>query len=283
MRLGALLAAVLCLLAAPAVAGPWEDALAAHDAGRYEEALELLKPLAEGGNLDAQNKLSHMYWYGEGTEPDYPTALGWSRRAAAAGSAAAMHDIGSHYAAGLGVEQSDEKAFEWFLKSAEAGDPMSAGGVSLWYLMGRGTEVDLAKYTYWQNIALAQGEKYAQLFVAQSRLQAGNLSGVDDLLQRAAAQRLPVAAFQLGELFPSGEDGWPVDPAQAYMWMTVADAVGCLEAPAILTRIAAGMDAAQLEESARLAALWLELHPVEPGEVHPVKLKACRQPPSVKG
>lgn len=284
VRLGTwIFIALLCFSASPACAGDWEDALAAHDAGRYEEALALLEPLAEAGNLDAQNKLSHMYWYGEGTEPDYAKALNWSQTAAAAGSASAMYDIGVHYRTGLGVDQSDEEAFGWFLKSAEAGGSHGARNVALSYFLAIGVEADLAKFYHWQDIAVERGDKTMQLLAAETRLAAGLRDEADRLLQSAAAQNLADAQFRLGELFLEGESGWPKDAAQAYVWMTIAAASGCLEAPTIIKRIAEGMSAAQLSEAAALAEMWQEAHPIEPGQVHPVKRTACRAAPSVSG
>jgi len=282
LRLG-ICAAVVLLghLPAPAFAGDWEDALAAHDAGRYEKALALFEPLAEAGNVDAQNKLSHMYWYGEGTESDYATALGWSQRAAATGSAHAMYDLGVHYSTGLGVEQSEERAFEWFLKSAETGDPLAARSVAILYILGRGVEVDPVQYIRWRMISLERGEKYMQLLEAMDQLAAGRRERADQLLQSSAAQNLADAQFLLGELFLEGESNWPQDNAQAHMWMTIAAASGCLEAPAILKRIAEAMSVAQLEQSATLAEMWLAANPVEPGQVHPIKRTACKVAPTL--
>lgn len=277
-------AALLCAAALPAFAGDWEDGLAAHDAGHYEQALALLEPLAEAGDVDAQNKLSHMYWYGEGTPSDYARALGWSRRAAEAGSAHAMYDIGVHYRNGLGgVTQNDAEAFAWFLKSAEAGDPQGAGNVALSYLLARGVEMDLAQYAHWRSVALERGERHMQLLEAQDRLAAGQQEKADRLLQSSAAKNVADAQFQLGELFLEGQSGWPQDAVQAHMWLTIAAASGCLEAPAILKRIADSMNAAQLEQSATLAALWREAHPIEPGRVHPIKRTACKSAPMLNG
>ncbi|WP_176730399.1 tetratricopeptide repeat protein [Devosia insulae] len=285
MRLKILAAvALLCATVLPAFAGEWEDALAAHDAGRYEVALALLEPLADAGNVDAQNKLSHMYWYGEGTPSDYARALGWSRRAAEAGSAHAMYDLGVHYRTGLGgVIKSDAEAFKWFLKSAEAGDSQAAGNVALSYLLGKGVERDLAQYAYWRRIALERGERSMQLLEALDQLAAGQPEKADQLLQSSAAKNLAEAQFQLAELFLQGHSGWPADEVQAHMWLTIAAASGCLEAPALAKRLAQGMNTESLSQSATLAEMWQAANPVEPGQVHPIKHQACKAAPMVNG
>ena len=56
MIAGLILAAQI-LGAAGAVAGPWEDGMAAYNRGDYVPAIRLFRPLAEQGNAKAQNVL----------------------------------------------------------------------------------------------------------------------------------------------------------------------------------------------------------------------------------
>jgi hypothetical protein len=51
---GGVLAASL-LVTSGAVAGPWEDGMAAYNRGDYVPAIRLFRPLAEQGNPKAQN------------------------------------------------------------------------------------------------------------------------------------------------------------------------------------------------------------------------------------
>jgi len=60
----------LMLLATPVVAGDFEDALAAANAGDFQKAFRLWKPLAEQGNADAQFNLGFMYDNGDGVPKD---------------------------------------------------------------------------------------------------------------------------------------------------------------------------------------------------------------------
>jgi len=53
--------ALTMTLVSAAVAGPFEDGLAAHDRGDYATALRLWRPLAEQGTADAQHMLGIMY------------------------------------------------------------------------------------------------------------------------------------------------------------------------------------------------------------------------------
>lgn len=268
-------AVVLFVAASPAFAGDYEDALAAHDAGKYEEALELLKPLGEAGNVDAQNKLSHMYWYGEGTAVDYDEALRWSRRAAATGSASAYYDIGVHYRAGLGVPQSDELAFEWQLKAANLGDSWAAKSVAVSYALGRGVSPDPILYLHWLRVAADLGSPDAELLIGIMSLSLGDIAEADRMLQASAASSEPEAALKLGRLFLEGTDGWSKDPTQALMWLTIAGRAGCLEAPALLKRAAAEADPRTLQDLDALVASWEAANPFKPGRFHPPEPLTC--------
>ena len=60
MRLS-IFVAVLLLRTVPAVAGPLEDGLAAYKAREFDKAVQLLKPRADEGNADAQQKIGRLY------------------------------------------------------------------------------------------------------------------------------------------------------------------------------------------------------------------------------
>ncbi len=63
--------AVAVMLTGVAVAGPFEDGVAAYKRGDYATALRLWRPLAEQGDADAQFNLGLMYANGEGVPQDY--------------------------------------------------------------------------------------------------------------------------------------------------------------------------------------------------------------------
>jgi TPR repeat protein len=73
-------------LAAPALAGPFEDGVAAYDRKDYAAALWIFRPLAEQGNASAQNNLGVMYAIGNGMPQDYVEAHKWANLAAAQGN-----------------------------------------------------------------------------------------------------------------------------------------------------------------------------------------------------
>jgi TPR repeat protein len=93
MIIGGLVAAALILGIAGAVAGPWEDGMAAYNRGDYMPAIRLFRPLAEQGNAKAQNVLGVMYRKGEGVARNSVRAFLWFNRAAARGDARAKAEL----------------------------------------------------------------------------------------------------------------------------------------------------------------------------------------------
>jgi TPR repeat protein len=93
MIIGGLIAAAQILGIAGAVAGPWEDGMAAYNRGDYVPAIRLFRPLAEQGNAKAQSVLGVMYRKGEGVARNSVRAFIWFSRAAARGDARAKAEL----------------------------------------------------------------------------------------------------------------------------------------------------------------------------------------------
>ena len=87
--IGVAIIAGYLLGAAGALAGPWEDGMAAYNRGDYLPAIRLFRPLAEGGNPKAQNVLGVMYRKGEGVARNSVRSFIWFSAAAARGDAKA--------------------------------------------------------------------------------------------------------------------------------------------------------------------------------------------------
>jgi hypothetical protein len=83
MIFGSLIMAAQILGGFGAVAGPWEDGMAAYNRGDYVPAIRLFRPLAEQGNAKAQNVLGVMYRRGQGVARNSVGAFLWLNRAAA--------------------------------------------------------------------------------------------------------------------------------------------------------------------------------------------------------
>src|SRR4029453_2986683 len=89
-------------IAGGAVAGPFEDAQAAHSRRDYATALRLWRPLADQGNAEAQYALGFMYDGGQGVPKNYATAAKWRRLAADQGHTLAQFNLGALYDDGKG-------------------------------------------------------------------------------------------------------------------------------------------------------------------------------------
>lgn len=69
--------AVFALVAQPSMATPFKDALTAYASGDFNRALQILRPLAEEGDANAQFWLGMMYRLGEGVPPSKLHAYVW--------------------------------------------------------------------------------------------------------------------------------------------------------------------------------------------------------------
>jgi uncharacterized protein len=114
LRRAMLTVLVLVVTAQAAIAGPWEDAVAAHARGDYATTLLLLRPLADQGLAKAQERLGALYYGGQGVPQDYAEAVKWFRLAAKRGDANALYALGLMYYNGQGVAQDYTEAVKWF-------------------------------------------------------------------------------------------------------------------------------------------------------------------------
>ena len=88
-----LIAAVQILGGRGALAGPWEDGMAAYNRGDYAPAMAFFKPLARQGNAKAQAVIGAMYRKGQGVAKSSAHAFMWLSIAAARGDAVARTEM----------------------------------------------------------------------------------------------------------------------------------------------------------------------------------------------
>jgi len=136
---------------APASAGAnYEAGSAAYDAGDYDKALRIWRPLAEKGDVRAQRGMGKMYEKGRGVERDFATALKWYRPAAEKGDAESQYRLSVGYGYGLGVKKDEAKAIEWLRKAAENGQKRAQRSLAKGYEDGlKGLPRDPVKAKYW--------------------------------------------------------------------------------------------------------------------------------------
>ena len=75
----------------------FQKGMEAYNNGDFATALKEWKPLAEGGDTDAQYNLGIMYDEGQGVPQDYQEAVKWMTLAANQGKAEAQKNLGILY------------------------------------------------------------------------------------------------------------------------------------------------------------------------------------------
>lgn len=115
----------------------------------YAQAMEILKPFAEQGDLQAQVKVGFMYYYGEGVEQDYGKAAFWLSQAAQNGNPIAQTMLAKMYHYGWGVEKDPQKAFELCYSAAQKGYAEAQAHIGILYAQGLGTGQDTSAAVNW--------------------------------------------------------------------------------------------------------------------------------------
>ena len=95
--------------------------------GEYATAFEMLYPMAQTGNADAEELIGSMYALGLSVPRDDVRAFEWYLRASLRGHAGAQSGIGWYYEVGRGMPAPDLiRGYAWYTLSAIGGDPDAA-------------------------------------------------------------------------------------------------------------------------------------------------------------
>ncbi len=109
------LASFCALILTPAVSlADYESGIAAYEAENYDEAFQILKPLADNGDSEAQYQIAEMYKYGEGTAESIDEAIVWYKKSAEQLNSSALFDLGWMHKAGRLVATDLPYAYMWF-------------------------------------------------------------------------------------------------------------------------------------------------------------------------
>jgi hypothetical protein len=250
----------------------WLKALMLFDAGRYEESLELLTPLAEAGNVDAQEILYASYTYGYGVTIDHAKALDWLRRSAELGDADAQDAMGHHCFTGTGVKQDDREAMRWFRLAAGQGNASAIYNLGVMTMNGHGTEADLSEAWRLIQWAAELDNPDALFLVAGAAMQAAPSTGSIDLAMDYLARAAQLGQRQASALLGVVLEDFPEDPQhrlKSAFHYQAAVLAGCED-----VREAAARAVARLSPDERAAldynlALWLPK--TDPRDPQPVK------------
>ena len=150
-----------------------EDAKSAFDNKDFEKAYELLTPLAEAKNAEAQTRLGIMYLNGQGVEMDLTKGLRLIMEAAnqghdvaqvcalnvcmdmaRQGDTGAMYNVGGMCLKGWGGEQDKSVCLKWLEEAGRLGHIRSAEQLNNIYKKGQfGITRDKEKADEWKDVA----------------------------------------------------------------------------------------------------------------------------------
>ncbi len=119
--------------------------IAAFEAKEFRRSLQLLQPLAEKGNAQAQYRLAIQYQAGLGVVHNPLQACNWMRKAAEQHHGLALHGLGIMYFYGECVEKNECEAARWLQRAADQGLVGSMAVLAGMYEQGLGVEKNTAR------------------------------------------------------------------------------------------------------------------------------------------
>ena len=208
-----------------AVAGQFEDGVAAYQRGDYTAAFRLWMPLAEQGDAQAQANVASMYVDGSGVPQDYEKAVQWYHSSANQGNALAERNLGILLYSGNGVPRDYEEAAKWLRKAAEHGVDTAQAVLGTMYANGIGVSKNSNEAAKWYGKAADQGNVSAQdilggMYVRGEGVAQNYLEAVR-LFNLAANNGNIDAQCNLSSMYASGK-GVEADYVTAYKWNIIA-------------------------------------------------------------
>jgi TPR repeat protein/formylglycine-generating enzyme required for sulfatase activity len=205
-----------------ATTAPFDEGEQAFEEGRYQEAMRLLRPIADQGHPGAQFMLGVIYTHGLGVEADISEAAKLFRKAADSGIAEAKVNLGIFYEGGHGVAQDYGAAAALYREAADEGVAEAHFLLGNLYLEGLGVDQDLAEAVRLFRIGAEGGDVHAQHSLAVSYL-LGNGVTMDPAesarwMRKAADSGLAAAQAALGAMYLHGL-GVARDETQALLWL----------------------------------------------------------------
>jgi TPR repeat protein len=153
------IAALFTIIFNTALAGDFEDGLAAYQQKDYTTALAKFRSAAQQGILGAADLVGTMYYEGLGVIQDYKVAYSWYDLAAKQGFALSQFSVAFMYYNGQGVAQNYKEALRWFHRAARQGNVRAQQSLGAMYFNGEGVSQDYVRSHMWSNIAAVGGDK----------------------------------------------------------------------------------------------------------------------------
>jgi len=129
----------------------------AHKRGEFAAAIELLRPIAETGDPEAQNAVGEMLTDGKGgVTIDEIEAAAWFRKAAMQGYAPGQVNLGLMLEVGQGVIRDQAEASRWYRRAALDGFAEGQHNLARLYETGKGVPLDIGQAVFWYAKAVNQ-------------------------------------------------------------------------------------------------------------------------------
>jgi len=151
-----LLIAILFCLSGKASGQSFVDATIALQRGDFEEALQIMRTLADQGSDRAQYSMGYLLTQDENIEPDPDQAADWYLKAANQGHVRAQYDLGMLYSGNGGIKKDMPSAIKWLRKAAEQGDGYASNNLARFLLEETPSDSDILEAVEFFKRAAAQ-------------------------------------------------------------------------------------------------------------------------------
>ncbi len=253
MRIFSFSSATLLSLAfaSGALAGPLEDGKTAFDAGQYETAMQSFSEGFRSGDAASGYYLARMLELGLGVEADPTSAMRLYRQSAEGGNVEALNRVAlMHYRGEAGAAQDYAEAVRLFGLAAEQGDRNALFNLGKLYFEGKGVEKDPARAIAYYRQA-ANKDHILALNTLGALYRAGATSAEDiararGYFERSAAFGNAVGLFEMARLILE-EGAEPANQIEAHMHLNLASARSHPNAPQALQELTAAMTQADVE------------------------------------
>jgi uncharacterized protein len=218
----------MLVIAEQALAEPLDDAKAAYAKKDYPTAFGLWRPLAEGGNAEAQRGLGILYENGLAVTRDENQAVDWYRKASAQGDAQAEYRLGMRFVMGNSVVPHDvSQGLLLMQKAGEHGYIHSFHAIADFYRTGGGygrygIREDTAIAISWYRRAADLGDAPSQgrlgLFYQYGQGVPKDVAQAISWYRKAADQGDFVSQNSLGRIYEYGDGKVEMSKETARCW-----------------------------------------------------------------
>ena len=98
----------------------------AYESENFEKAAMIYLPLAYAGNMQAQETIAYMYYYGVFFKRDFSKSIAWYEKSAKQGNPSAQFSLATMYENGEGTEDNQYEAYFWYSLAAKQNFPEAA-------------------------------------------------------------------------------------------------------------------------------------------------------------